>query len=221
MTDERTGGAALIVGTVAGIITMSLHPTGHDLFSAGAKFAWVASLTAGVHALALASLPLLFLGALALSIHLNSSNRLSIAALVIYGLGLVALVNAATFSGLVAPGLARRILAEPAPSEDWRTLFNYTGSLNQAFAKVFVVAASAAIVLWSIAMLKTRRLGVGVAIYGCILGPVIILALFLGYLSLGVHGFGMVVLTQGIWFVATGAAMWRVNGTSSAERIRS
>ncbi|HXN64354.1 MAG TPA: hypothetical protein VN862_03410 [Candidatus Acidoferrales bacterium] len=210
MTDTRKGGAALIVGTVAGIITMSLHPTARDLLSSGENFGAVARLNAAVHALGIAAMPVFFLGALALSMYLRDANRLAIAGLVFYGFGAVAVMNAGVFSGFVAPSLANKLLGDPATSSAWHMLFSYTGSLNQAFAKVFVVAASVAIVLWSAAMLKSRRLSIPTGVYGCILGPVVVVAVAGGWLSLGVHGFGMVVLTQGIWFAATGVAMWRV-----------
>jgi hypothetical protein len=40
-------------------------------------------------------------------------------------------------------------------------------------------------------------------------GPVIVIALLSGHLTLGVHGFGLVVLAQASWFIAVGALMLR------------
>src|SRR5439155_4851688 len=51
--DDQLGGIALIAGAVGGLVTMSLHPTGHDL-SAPGQFASAAFRAAAVHALAIA-----------------------------------------------------------------------------------------------------------------------------------------------------------------------
>jgi len=209
MTDDRMSGLALIASSVAGIITMSLHPTGHDLFVPGQLDSVIRVLVA-VHALALVSLPVCFLGALGLSRRLAAADRLSIAALVVYGFGLAAITSAAAFGGLVAPRLAREIVeAAPPASEAWRILFRYTGQLNQAFAQVFVAASSIAILLWSAAILRSRALAPGLGVYGCVLGPVTLLALLSGRLTMGVHGFGLVVLVQAVWYVSAGAMLCR------------
>ena len=53
MTDDKKGGIALIAASLAGILTMSLHPTVRDL-SAPDKLAPMALLLVAVHALAVA-----------------------------------------------------------------------------------------------------------------------------------------------------------------------
>jgi hypothetical protein len=215
MSDDRMGGIALIAGAVGSLVVMALHPTGRDLLTAGGGFERVAIQTAGVHALAIASMPVSFLGALALSRRLAAPDRLGVMAIVCYGFALAAGMAAAAASGFVGPDLARQIVAEdPAAADAWRIAFHYNGGLNQAFASILVVASSAAIVLWSAAILKGRTLARGVGLYGLVLGPVVVLALLSGYLILGVHGFGLVVLGQTIWFVAVGVqlARWRAAG---------
>src|SRR4029077_20779720 len=110
MTDDCKSGLALIAGSAASIITMSLHPTGHDIFVPG-RFHAVAQIAVAVHASALLSLPLLFLGASGLSLRLAAPNRLAWAGLVIYAFALLAVMNAAVASGLIAPGLGPRLPA--------------------------------------------------------------------------------------------------------------
>ncbi len=90
----------------------------------------------------------------------------------------------------------------------------YTFIWNQAFAQVFVVASSAAIVAWSAAAWHGRTLPLGLAIYGCILGPVTALALFSGHLPLDAHRFGAVMLGQSIWFVIAGGVLWNSDGAA-------
>ncbi len=209
MTDERLGGMALIVGTVGTILTMILHPTGRDLFEPG-QLESATRMVAGAHALAILSMPILFLGTLALSRRLAAADRLSIAALVVYGFALAAGMAAAAVSGFVAPGLAGEIIAaDPLASEEWHILFHYNGLLNQAFARVLVVASSISILLWSTAIVRSRALAVGMGVYGLFLGPVTILAVGSGHLSLDVHGFGLVVLGQAVWFIGLGVLLRR------------
>lgn len=209
MSDDRKGGLALIAGTVGFLITMSLHPTGHDLVAPG-QLARMTHLTVAVHSLALASVPVLFLGAFALTRRLASPDRLAIGALVIYSFAGVAGVNAAVAGGLVSPGLVRQMLDATSPDrETWDIVLHYNGYLNQAFAQIYVVASSVAIVLWSAAILRNRALARGVAIYGCLAAPLIVLALLAGHLRLNVHGFGLVVLSQAVWFITVGVLLSR------------
>lgn len=188
---------------------MSLHPTGHDLF-APEQLEPMARMTMFVHVLALGWMPTLFMGAWGLSRQLKSPGRLSIVALVMYGFGMVAAMIAAAVSAFIFLNLARQIATgTPAAGDAARILFNYNVEIVQAFTRVLVLMSSVAIVLWSISVVKIRQLGTSLGIYGCILGPVTVIAVFSGHLKLGVHGFGMIVLCQAIWYIAIGVGLWR------------
>lgn len=208
MKDESLGGVALIAGSVGGIVTMAMHPTGHELMSPGA-FESVQRVNGIAHGLAIASTPLLFLGALVLSKRLASPDRSAALALVVYGLAGVAVIIAATASGFIAPTCVQEMLAA-AESEraTWHALLEFNGALNQAFAKVFTVASSVSIALWSLAVLKTRALPAALGVYGLVLAPIAIVGIASGHLRLNVHGMGLVVLGQAIWFVAAGIVLW-------------
>ena len=174
-------------------------------------------LNVAVHALALISLPVSFLGTMGLSQRLASPNRLALTALVIYGFAMLAVMNAAVFSGLAATDLARQITAAmPGPVDVWRIAFRYNGDLNQAFALVYVVASSLAIMLWSLVMLRSGVLSRGLGIYGCISGLAALVAVPFGQQKLQVHGFGgLVFLTQAIWMVVAGGLLWNNREPSS------
>jgi hypothetical protein len=220
MTKDRMGGLALIAGSVAGIVTMSQHPTAEDLFAPG-QLESMASRLILVHALALASLPVLFLGALVLWKRLGSEDGSAIAGLVLYGFATVAVMNAAVFDGLVSASIAPRIsAATPTASEGWRIAFMYNGHLNQAFARVFVVASTGAIVLWSVAIIRNETLARALGWYGCVLGPITLVAVFPGHLRLDPHGFGLIVLGQAAWFISAGAQLWRSGTHDSLARSR-
>lgn len=204
MKDETLGGIALIAGSIGGIVTMAMHPTGHEMLEPGA-FDALARRNVIAHALAIASTPVLFLGALALSSRLAAPGRCALAALVTYGFAGAAVLIAATASGLVAPICMRELLdAAAAERATWHVLLEYNGAVNQAFAKVFTVGSSVAIVLWSVAIARTRGLPVVLGVYGLVLGSVTIAALVSGHLRLNLHGMGLVILGQGIWFVTAG-----------------
>jgi hypothetical protein len=208
MTDDKKGGIALIAGSLAGILTMGLHPTVRDLFAPD-RLAPMALLLIGVHALAVASLPVMFLGALALSRRLASPDRLAIAALVIFGFALTAVLVAAVVDGFVVPSLAREIMTTAPPtSEVWRIALYYNGLLNQEFARVFLVGSSTSIVVWSVSILRNRALAQGVAIYGLLVGPAIIIAVVSG-VRLDPHGAGLLIFGQSLWFTVVGFLLWR------------
>ena len=211
MKDNRLGGIALIIGAVSGMITMSLHPVtgGHPITPT--QFEKLAALMIGVHVLAIAGIPFSFLGALALTRRLDSPSRLALAGLVIYSLSLVAVLIAPAISGLVGTEILRHVIERGPDSEQWRTLMKYNFLINQAFAKIFVVASCSAVALWSVAIVKSHALPVAIGIYGILLGFVSVFALIYGVLSLDAHGFGLVVFSQAIWFIIAGILLLRSN----------
>jgi hypothetical protein len=93
-------------------------------------------------------------------------------------------------------------------------LFHYTGAINQAFAKVFVIASSAAILLWSATILAHGQLSRAAGVLGAIVGVLALLAVVIGHLRLDVHGFGAVVLCQGIWMITVGVLLIRQTGAA-------
>jgi hypothetical protein len=207
MTDDRRSGTALIAGSAAMIITMAFHPRG---VTAPGDVEPVVRMLVAVHSLALASIPVVFLGAWGLSRKLATPERLAVVALVLFGFALVAVMNAAVFDGLVAPNVIRKIVSTSgATSEEWRIAFNYNFQLNQAYARVFAVASSIAILLWSLVIVRGGSLGRGLGVYGCILGPVATVAVFSGLLRPDVHGFGALVFAQAIWYIIAAAKMCR------------
>ena len=207
--DHRTGGMLLILGSVAGIITMVLHPMAPHggLLPSPHAMETLTRLNRVIHGLALAGLPVMFLGALALTGRLARGGRLPLAALVVYGFALAAIISAGCMSGFVGSDILSRMVEGDPKLESRRMMLDYTFRLNQAYSAVYVVGSCVAIFLWSVEMARTRRLSRGLGIYGLVLGPVIVAALFGGQLLLDVHGFGFVVFVQSVWFVVAGARM--------------
>jgi hypothetical protein len=210
MTDTRLGGAAMIAAAVAGILVMAVHPTSHALLAPG-KFSTVAMLGEAVHIVAIITTPIAFLGALALARHTDSPNRLAITGLAIYGFALAAIMCAAIFSGLVAIPILQKMVEQPQSAAEWEGFAAFSGIVNQGFARIYTILVSIAIALWSVQIVQTRRLPRAAGIYGLVIAPVIFMAVASGHVRLDVHGFGAVVLLQGIWLIAVGAALYRTS----------
>jgi hypothetical protein len=182
----------------------------------GQDFAGQAHRTVVVHGAALASVPVLFLGLLGLSRRLGRSD-LATAALVAFGFGGVAVMTAAVASGFVATGLMRQILdGDGGSPEAYHALLSYTGLVNQGFARVGVVAWAVAVMLWSGAILKSRRMPRGLGIAGAMVGAGILSAVLVGHLPLNVHGFGLVTFAQSGWQIWIGVLLCREGPVTSA-----
>jgi hypothetical protein len=207
MTDNRLSGLALIVGSVGMIITMVLHPSGHI---AAAQMERTIRMLIAVHSLALACLPIVFLGAWGLSRRLASPDRLAFIGAAFYTFALFAVMNAAVADGLITPMILRQIVASagvPVAIDSWQIVARYNFFTNQGYAQVYVVASIIAILLWSAAIWRNRILPRGLAIYGFILGLATLLALFSGHLNLDAHGFGLIVFGQAAWLIIAGRVL--------------
>jgi hypothetical protein len=200
-------GGALIAGALAGMVTMLMHPTGSQLL---ADVQHVAPVALAVHALALAAIPVSFFGALGLTRVLAADGESAIGALVAYGMAQVAVMIAAVASGLLQPAIFSHIVSSTGAERDLAMAFaQYTGSVNQAFAKVYVMASSAAILVWSAAIIAHGRLARGAGVLGVVVALLAIFGVAVGHVRLDVHGFGAVVLTQGLWTITIGVLLLR------------
>ena len=205
---DAVSGALLIAASLAMMIVLSFHPRAHDLMTSQ-TFARQAARNEIVHGLALAAVPALFLGLLGLSRRLGWTDS-AVAATVVYGFGSVAVMTAAIASGFLATDMIESMLEEKGAARDaYHALLDYTGHLNQAFANVNLVATAIALILWSSAILRTRRLSRAAGIAGVVIGAVILAAFFSGHLKLTVHGFGIVILAQSAWLIWVGLLLHR------------
>jgi hypothetical protein len=219
MTPNRTAAIALIAGTAAGLTTMALHPTGKDLVENAASGGHNVLNTA-VHGLAIVGQGLILAGALAVSTRLRARRDLAAGAYVFYSLATMAIVIAAGASGFIAPsvvqGYARGLEAE---RQAMIGALNYTGLINQAFARIAVICTAVALVLWSSAILAGRELSRALGWFGVSAGALLGLGIISGHLSLGIHGFGFVVLVQGVFLVWIAAQLWSADdGASVSQR---
>lgn len=207
MREQTIYGSALIASVAGLLVTAAFHPTGHQVLASAESLERLLHVTVATHALALASVGLSLHGLVGLSRHLGMARLDVTAALTAFAMAVMGVICAATASGFVAPELARSIFAAEEPTRPvWRQFFLYNGYFNQGFAKFHTVASSAAIVLWSIALLRTG-FGRAAGWVGCLVGMSVAGALLSGHLPLNVHGFGLVTIAQGIWFSWVGVLL--------------
>jgi hypothetical protein len=215
MTDDRKPGIAFLVGSLGGIVTMAIHPTGGGVMTpAQAEALALASEIA--HTVAMVSFLIMFLGAVGLTRRLAridspaAPDRLAIAAIVVYAFAAMALLIATAVSGFIVPDLIRHMMRDAsANGPQWRMMIDAVFAFNQAFARIYSVAASLAILLWSASVLRNGGLNRAIAIYGCLAATVLTILIAVGHLRLNVHGMAVVVFAQAVWFVLAGVEMLR------------
>ncbi len=215
MTDDRRSGTALIAGSLGGLLTMAIHPIGAASLTPG-QADHLALVSAIAHSIAMISFILLFLGACGLTRRLAAFARtpnpdhLAFAAVVTFSFACVAVLIATAVSGFIVPDILRHMVRDsPANAPQYHLIVQSVFAFNQAFARIFSVAASVAIALWSVSALRNGGIGRGVALYGCVVAALLTLGIVVGHLRLNVHGMAVVVLGQGVWFIITGAQLWR------------
>lgn len=211
MNHSRIYPAALFAGAIGTVMTMIFHPTGADLLNHNPELAQRGEMMAvATHSLALISIPILFFGFVGVYYRFGRNSPLASAALVAYLFAAFSVICAAIFSGLVAPGLTSQMLAADESSRLLLgEIFHYNFALNQAFTKVFVVASSISVVLWSILILKSGRFAQITGVIGIVIAVVSLAAFFAGHLRLDVHGFGLFILSQTVWIILLGIFLWR------------
>jgi hypothetical protein len=219
MTDDRKSGIALIAGSLGGVLTMAIHPTGAASLTAD-QVAHLAVASAAAHSLAMGSFVVLFLGGCGLARSIGAPDRIAFSAIVTYGFACVAGFIATAVSGFIVPSIMRHMILDvPATAQQWRIVIYGIFQINQAFARIYSVAASLAIILWSVSALRNGGLGRGVATYGCVIAPLIIVGIVIGRVRLNVHAMAMVVSGQAIWSVMVGAQLYSRRPSEPAASI--
>jgi hypothetical protein len=208
--EARIAGTVLVAATLLSILMMAHHPTAgtHDAAALAADIAGSATLSRVVHGVLIALIAFELYAFIVFSAQIARGRSAARAAIVAYAIGAGAMVGAALISGFVVSSLAKYYagIADPAPFTDFARVC-MTG--NQALANLGVIAMSAAIVLWSVALLHDPARRRWLAIVGLVTGLAPAVALFSGAIHLDVHGMMLVVLAQAIWNLAAGVMLIR------------
>ena len=204
-------GIALLAGALGTVITMVFHPTGSDMLQSDPHASRAGQLMAVLtHSLALISYPVIVFGLTGLYREISGRVPLKTAALVSIYFGAFMVMIAGAASGLVAPEITREILKAGSDADLWHVLLAYNFAINQGFTKIFVVASSISLILWSLSIWSPEKYSRFVSITGFIVAGVSLLAFFAGHLSLDVHGFGLFAFAQAFWLILVGVLLVRL-----------
>jgi len=180
MTSNERAGFAFLGGAAAVLGVMAFHPTGREAAGGGYGISTI------VHAVAILAELTLLLGALGLTVHLEGSRDLAIAAFVTYAAATMSLIIAAVAAGWIDPPAA--------------------ATMNGSFATVGFGLAAIAMMLWSTAMWRTR-FARSLAAFGAVVGAFTLGGMMYGA-ALALHGFGgLVMLGFAVWMGWTGMVL--------------
>jgi hypothetical protein len=214
-TDARRGRAAgftIGIATVVMVVFMVMHPTmhTHELSGFVDEMGHAAVLNGVVHGTLMGTIAVLFLGFLGFAGCLGMRSMMVRAGLVAYGIGTVGLINAALVNGFIVPALAAKYTGvDHATLESLRPMLVLCHVVNGAFDVLGIVAFSAAVLAWSLVMLR-RSGGVrAIGALGLVVSAAPCVLLLTGNLPMNVHGFGAFVLAQGAWYVAVAVLLVR------------
>jgi len=209
--EVRNAGIVLIATTLLAIVMMAHHPTAgsHDSVELARQISEMATLSRVVHGVLIALIVIQLYVFLIFSEWIRASRGIARFGLFAYAFGAIAMTGAALISGFLVSDLAAHYADMPADHAAAfadLALFAMTG--NQVLAKLGVIAMSAGILAWSIALIgarETRWLAI-VGFFASV-GPAA--ALLAGVIRLNVGGMMIVVLCQAAWNVAAGIFLIR------------
>jgi hypothetical protein len=195
-------------GGVLSVLLMLRHPAlrSHDIVEVIPQLVEIATANRFVHGALIAVQLLVLTGLLGFSRDLGwSSARVRVAA-VCFAAGVACMTGAALTNGFVVTGIAETYARQPAAVlETLKPVLVLCHAANQALAQVGTVALSIAILCWSLVLTARGRGARFVGALGILVGLVPVVGLLSGRLPLDVHGMGVVVLAQALWYVAVAA----------------
>ena len=209
-TNTKAGANALIIGWLAYICLMAVHPS-----HAGGPSVGHITLNDAVHWTALLVAPFLAYGYFEMSRHLGFDRPLSVIALCVMVFSLFAGMSAGIMSGLVQAEVARAALEGESTPEILTALRHMTYWLNQGFAAIHYTLAAVGVGLYGLGWMK-RPSGRILGISGLTIGGVFLVWLATGLWRPDLHGALIVVLAVGAWTITAGFALRKAAAPPSA-----
>jgi hypothetical protein len=201
---ERNAGLALIIFTILMLFTMVMHP-------AGGGFEYllkIEKMMVVTHSIALISIPFASVGFWGLSKRLGFDNFFSILGFAFAAFALIAVLMAAAANGLALPIFIDHYYdATSEKIETLKPILRYNFAFNSAFDYIYTSAFCIAILSWSIAILRTKKLSAWLAYFGIVIAIAAVILFFSGIAMNSLHGFRIFVTTFILWIVCAGASL--------------
>lgn len=204
----KSSGLSLTIGSFLAISTMVLHPAGGSLehliqITTPLKF---------THGLALCCLPFILFGFYGLSHRLLDFWKMSYLALVIISFGLFAAMLAALLNGLALPFFLESYAGN---MEQERSIvvatLNYGFAINKALDFVFIVSLCCALGIYSIHVIRSKRLSIGLGYLGMAILLFAVLGSLTNFTFTNLMGFRVFVFSVALWMAYAGIALLTSN----------
>ena len=196
-------GVVLLAASLGATLFITHHPTlGSQGFDNLASEAVAESgLNGVVHGgMILFSLAFYF-GLSTLSQQLNTKQTDIQLAQLSISIATITMVGAALISGFIVPGIAEHFSENnTANNQLFQAQLTSLGETNQVLAKTGTIGYGAAIFFYSLGLIRMQGFPRAAGILGCLVGPLLLVSIFSGYLTLNVFGMGVVLVVIGIWF---------------------
>lgn len=197
---------ALILAGIVGAAVMGFHPAaqGAGVEARLKSLATISALSMHVHMAMIASVTCIWLSLAYLAKHWPSNGWVWVA-MRLYSVGASAMLGAALISGFVTGAYLQRALPVVTVPQDALPPVLLAFSANQVLAGFGTLFMSAAIAVWSMALVRAReRLVQACGFYGLVSGTACVAAYAGGLLSLDVAGMSIVVIAHCIWYCLLG-----------------
>ncbi len=202
-SEHKNAGISLMVGCFLMIVTMVLHPVGGDFDHL------LRIVTVGIvsHVIAIISLPFVAYGFWGLSDKIGSTF-LSKLSFTFMFFGLVAVMFAGAVNGIILMDFVKSYAGSSEETiASLKPIFRLIRSFNHAFDFIFIGAVCISTGMWSISILKTKKLPIWHGWFGIIISAVALTSLMLGFVFVNLHGFRIFIFGWVAWVVAAGLLM--------------
>jgi len=203
-------GGLLLACALLTVVSVVGHPTvvARDARSLLEGLASQRGMIVGLHSILIALGLLQVVGFYGFSRLLGLAHPLVAAGLILFGFGIVGMINAAALNGFAAPAFAATFeAASPAQAEMAAVALKMSWSLNQAWDGIGSMAWCGAIVAWSLAMLGRGGLLRLVGLLGIVAALAIGGAIAAGLVRFNVGGFIATVSALAAWTIAVALLM--------------
>lgn len=193
------------------VVFMAMHPMphSHELGNVVKSLAEGGTYNTAIHGVLIGLIVLVLIGTCGLAAKLGLGALEVRGGLVAQALATVILIGAATVNGVILPRLCEKYSAASGDRlEPARALLILCAEANHACDHIGIWLQSAAIVLWSLALVRRKGSG-ALGAFGFLLGLAAPTALVAGKLPMTVHGFGAFVLATAVWYVWSGSWLIR------------
>ncbi|MDC8003416.1 hypothetical protein POV27_05100 [Aureisphaera galaxeae] len=208
---EKAAGLSLLIGAFLMFVTMALHPTGGNF----EHLLKVRVMGTVVHSIALVSIPFTWIGFRGITSRLSDATFLSQVAYAFITFALIAVMFAAAANGLVLSGFIGYYAdATPEVVETIKPILYYGSAFNHACDFIFIAGICISVLLWSIAILKTRAFPIWLGWLGLPLAIVALLLWAAGFIFVDLHGFRLFIFGTVVWIVCAGFLLMRTSKTT-------